>query len=352
VINTILDVTADRQSWLPSATTYSISAFGGDAVGHFWAVGSSGGIYEATGSSWNITIDQTLIWAPDAVHLYASDCRSSSTGGATWSAPPAVPCGYEAIWGSGPGDVYVVGTSGVITHFDGSSWTSTNHGTGTFRAVWGSGANDVYAVGDAGMAWHFDGASWQAAGLPATTDALTGVWGADVNHVFIVGENGRLLRRDPSGWTSSTIGGGITLHAVWGSAADNVWAVGDQGTILHFDGNAWTPIGTPSTLALYAIGGSSADDVFAAGDVGVILHYRGGPSWDPVRAPTQGRITGIWADPRRVYFGGVGLVLDRWAMPAGACAATEQSCNDGIDDDCDFLVDCNDPDCKGKPGCP
>ncbi|RME39039.1 MAG: hypothetical protein D6788_06260 [Planctomycetota bacterium] len=38
-------------------------------------------------------------------------------------------------------------------------------------------------------------------------------------------------------------------------------------------------------------------------------------------------------------------------LDCGASPATESNCNNGIDDDCDNLVDCADPDCIGDPGC-
>ena len=55
----------------------------------------------------------------------------------------------RSVWGSGASDVWAVGDSGTILHWDGSAWTSASSGT-TFAlfGVWGSGANDVWAVGD------------------------------------------------------------------------------------------------------------------------------------------------------------------------------------------------------------
>ena len=39
----------------------------------------------------------------------------------------------------------------------------------------------------------------------------------------------------------------------------------------------------------------------------------------------------------------------------GCCVPTarwETVCDNGVDEDCDYLVDCDDPDCMWDPGCP
>ncbi len=53
---------------------------------------------------------------------------------------------------------------------------------------------------------------------------------------------------------------------------------------------------------------------------------------------------------------GTGDAGDNTPRPdAGQCfptGSTETSCGDGVDDDCDYLVDCNDADCSGVGTCP
>src|SRR5207253_2790606 len=57
-------------------------------------------------------------------------------------------------WGSGPNDVYFVGT-GAILHYDGAGAKQVFTPPGKLLAVWGSGPKDVYAVGEMGLL-HYD----------------------------------------------------------------------------------------------------------------------------------------------------------------------------------------------------
>ncbi len=60
------------------------------------------------------------------------------------------------IWGSSYKDIYVVGGSGGIIHYDGTAWTAiTSPTTNNLSGIWGACANDIFAVGDQGTILHF-----------------------------------------------------------------------------------------------------------------------------------------------------------------------------------------------------
>src|SRR3569832_2924384 len=68
--------------------------------------------------------------------------------------------------------------------------------TGTSQdlwGVWGIHSNDVWVVGDSGTILKWDGSSWttQASG---TTRSLFAVRGVDTNNVWAVGEDGTILK--------------------------------------------------------------------------------------------------------------------------------------------------------------
>jgi len=70
------------------------------------------------------------------------------------------------IWGSSSSDVYAVGLSYSILHYDGSTWSSMDSGImNTFRGVWGSSSADVFCVGSWGTILHYNGNTWSQMSL-------------------------------------------------------------------------------------------------------------------------------------------------------------------------------------------
>jgi len=205
------------------------------------------------------------------------------------------------VWGSSRQDVFAVGSSGVILHYDGASWHSMDSWTaGDLHAVWGSSSSDVFAVGadhgtypPTGIILHYDGVSWRRMDS-GTAGGLAGVWGSSSSDVFAVGGGGAILHYDGATWDSMDSGTVLDLKGLWGSGSSDVFAVGDDETILHYTGATWQPMATPrdwcgqgspagSSFFLYGVWGSNGDDVFAAGGCSApsaatysaILHHDG-----------------------------------------------------------------------------
>lgn len=64
------------------------------------------------------------------------------------------------VWGAESDDVFAVGESGTILHWDGTAWSDmAGGGDDDLRAVWGTTGDNVYAVGD--RLYHYDGSAWQ-----------------------------------------------------------------------------------------------------------------------------------------------------------------------------------------------
>jgi hypothetical protein len=127
------------------------------------------------------------------------------------------------------------------------------------------------------------------------------------------------------------------LNDVWGTARD-VFAVGNHGTLLRLENGAWTTMVSGTTNDLHQVRASGTGNVFVtAGDR--LLHLRTG-AWEPVAGHGD---SPLWVTPTSVYVAGFRLDL------VGVnCQAPETNCNDGWDNDCDGLIDGDDPDCAGK----
>jgi hypothetical protein len=103
--------------------------------------------------------------------------------------------------------------------------------------VWGTGPNDVWVVGSFGTVLHWNGTSWNSVST-GTTAHLESVWCAAPDQVWIVGEVGTALHWDGATWDLRNVGS-VDLHAVRGLSAEDAWAVGDGGTTVRWTTDAW-----------------------------------------------------------------------------------------------------------------
>ena len=216
----------------------------------------------------------------------------SSTSSTLWSA-----------WASPEGSAFAVGNNGTILHYNGDSWTDMVSSTPrTLSGVWGSASNDVFAVGDSGLVLHYDGISWSQI-RTSTGQFIHGVWGTSSNDVYAVGwdkstQKGLLLHYDGTSWNQIDIGDYPALNRLWGSSPTDLFVVGASGTILHYNGTSWSEMTSGSTQNIHGIWGDSADNVYAVswyvpGYIGAILHYDGN-TWQNLDIADSTALAGIW----------------------------------------------------------
>ena len=282
-----------------------------------------------------------------------------------------------AIWGSGKDDVWAVGSSGTIVHWDGSAWKTIPSGTKqTLRGIWGSGPNDVWIVSSPALVLHGTGYSAGAATfdpapeIPQVVTHMTtlthAVWGTSSTDVWIGGEAVPIdwdIHEHAHGWRSGVPDGGapwenmfigkrtdrVTIRALWGSGSNDVWAIGgddevifdedgtqsvvSRGRSFHTTGDdagvapSWTEHDTQSNAILNAVWGSKGGDVWAVGRGGTIRRLR--PSadrWEVIDSPTTDHLRGLWgAAPDDVWAVGDGGTLlhfdgERWTISTAAFA--------------------------------
>jgi hypothetical protein len=125
-----------------------------------------------------------------------------------------------------------------------------------------------------------------------------------------------------------------------------VYAVGETGVIARYNGTAWSLMNSGTTQPLYAIYGTGPSDIYAVGGVGTILHWDG-YVWAPMDSQSFEDANAVWASKDIFTLGASGTILRR----TRTCAATETSCGDKVDNDCDGRIDCSDPDCTGDATC-
>ncbi len=217
-----------------------------------------------------------------AVALVALILSSSASAVSTWRAiadgttgTPTV--SWNSVWASEDADVWVVGDSGNIMHWNGSTWATTPSGTVVkLRHVWGLNSSTVYAVGDSGTILKWNGSSWSAQ-TSGISSAVTGIWGRAGNDLYASTLGGDTLRSNGTTWTK-----GIALvqpqRSVWGNNAaspSSVFYVGDLGGLNHLYIASFSSSGAIGSPTLYGVWGTGDDNVWAVGAGGNISHNLG-----------------------------------------------------------------------------
>lgn len=254
--------------------------------------------WQPTTAGFTQPVYATLGFAANDVHIAGAN-GIKHWNGSTWS--NAYVGQINAMWGSAPNDIFAVGASGTIQHYDGSFWSPmTSNTSSTLRAVWGSASNDVFAVGE-NVYTRWNGVSWTATAL---SEAYISLWGSATDNVYAVTESGGVRRWNGSTWTTP-FSPTVSMWAVWGTSANNVFVVGQNGTIVHYNGSAWTGQSSSTTSFLRSVWGSGPLDVYAVGDAGTIVHYNGATWSSLVSGTTDQLFTVGGSGPADIYTGGL-----------------------------------------------
>lgn len=294
--------------------------------------------------------------------------------GAAFAPVPGAAEDLLALWGTGPGDLWLGGAGGALYRFDGTALRRSESGVpADLRALLGQGTA-AWAGGASGTLLRWNGSFWARQGGGPQQDLL-GIFPNQVlgpespSLIALTAAGHMLLQIDPSSWiqsglppgprlrgSSCCLGGpwlvgerGAVFHydadyngrwrllpsgttedlwGVWQLRGD-AWVVGGHGTILHLQGDAFVQAnqgaeGIDGTL--FRVWGRGPDDVWAVGEAGTILRFDGS-TWARVASPTRATlrdINGQGANLWAVGDGGTVLVSSGaafTALPSGTAAS-------------------------------
>ena len=176
----------------------------GTSSSDLYAVGDLGAIVHYDGRNWTKMASGTVlplqaVWGSSSTNVYATGIGFGTAlwtvvqyDGTMWkdiTVDQAPLNSTTGIWGSDWNDVYVVGD--FADHFDGSNWMriSVPDTLYTMHGVGGSASNNVFIVGSFGVVMHWNGVSWRSYdGLldPYSQNRYVRVW-TDGRTVFVVG---------------------------------------------------------------------------------------------------------------------------------------------------------------------
>jgi photosystem II stability/assembly factor-like uncharacterized protein len=265
---TILHFEHGKWTSMESGTTQNLRGLGGVCSCSLLAVGESGVILKYDGATWSdfspgIPVNFNEVW----MDRDTGDAFVAGDGGTvmklengTWSplSLGSVTDNLLSVWGSSPGNVYLVGMQSRAFKWNGTQFKAVSIAPPniyTFHGVYGTGPDDVYvaaellgsppppspAAGDAlhagGSIFRWDGAQWTAVFSDPVHDVLS-VWRANANEGYATGDSGSLLRNATSdnGWVRIFDVANLPFYvnSVWGSTMKNVFIVGDDGAIVRY----------------------------------------------------------------------------------------------------------------------
>ena len=320
-------------------------AFEGCSSSHSW-------------TNWSIPSTGALngVWASSTDDVYVVGNGILHWDGIKWST--AMPdFTFNEVWGSGPDDVFAVGPG--VVHWNGSQWSTILPGQGNpgsagggagpagppgsaspiFYGVWGSGPGDVFVVGAVGsngaagdgVLMHWNGSRWDRVVDPtfAALSILTTVWGTGPGDVFVAGAvpdavpnldgyptyHHVILHRSGSTWSNVFDTVDSPISGLGGSGPGDVFAVGalgDTGFSMHWDGTSWSSV-APASEPLGAVWAGGRDEVYAVGTLGTVFKWDGG-NWVVSRSVDAGTAT---FDGTRGIFGTAGSIFALAAGPTG-----------------------------------
>lgn len=201
----------------------------------------------------------------------------------------------QTIFAFSANDIWFCSYSNLV-HYDGSTFTSraqfmtSINFNGQVKKMWGTDGSNIYCVGRSGAIYHYNGTNWQRI-ESGTTLNINDIWGdfndktqeweilAACGNILHGWENERaIIKIHNSNQTSllNSTGAIWPLNGAWFSVNKRYYVNGSGIYYTHKLGENW--LGEPLEITQFfirRIRGNDINDVFASGDYGEALHFNG-----------------------------------------------------------------------------
>jgi hypothetical protein len=177
----------------------------------------------------------------------------------------------HAIADTPDGELWAVGANGLVLRSTTDApalWSTIAVNTSEeLRGVFGASRDDVWIVGGTGLVIHFENGVQRTERVG--TSSLNGVWQDSNRAVWVVGGSGTILERGAAGWTKHEGVAVGDLVAIGGRDTDELWIAGADAAFLYRHQNSWRTLASNSSGLLRGVWASD-DQVWAAGSDGIL----------------------------------------------------------------------------------
>ncbi len=186
----------------------------------------------------------------------------------------------------GANNVYACSYANLL-HWNGNSWQEKAFFmteipfNGQVNKMWGDNANNIYCVGRTGAIYHYNGSSWRKIESGTSLD-IYDIYG-DGEEVLAVGSSPRTtferLILKISNQQSQVVSAtpiANPLSALWFRRHRQYWVSG-SGVYQkrHLGEDLWKDYDDITPFYTFSMAGSDVNDVFAVGGFGEVMHYNG-----------------------------------------------------------------------------
>lgn len=191
--------------------------------------------------------------------------------------------GLNGIYFTDAQNGWAVGLYGIVSRYDGTSWSQDLNQTKTQKTLLNAfflDANTGWICGQAGTILKYKDGEYTLQ-TSATTETINALFFIDENHGWAVCTNNIILKYNTGVWTvekSNDISTYWKFNNVYMSSTTDGWAVGDGGKIYKYNGTLWSIVTSPTTLSLNDID-FNGNTGFIVGADGIILKFDETNGW-------------------------------------------------------------------------
>jgi hypothetical protein len=321
----------DTFSWtmIPLGSIRALNGIWGRSDTDIFAVGDGGRMVHLSGGTWNevdtgLTTDLTGIWGQgDQLFVVSEDRTLYRIDGESLTMLCYEPGeDFRDVWGFSPTSIFMAGTNGAVSRWDGSECRAIDSPSGwNLAAIAGTSETAVYVVGYGdSVVWMYDGSVWDPwdAVFNDNQYDIRDLWAEPGGDLFAVGSRSYpisggtttrdyILRYDGATWSPTEVGSGHSMFlGIWGTSPDFMWVWNHLGGVIQTNGIVTSALRPDAIdLGITNLWGFSDTDLWIPADWGQVARFDGNMAWTMMETGvgySRNRYYGIWGtSPTDVY---------------------------------------------------